>query len=99
MASESLDFSDRALNWIASIIMDATTYTTHSTWFVSFPIPVQGSVPQGFGLRVHYENKGICLIHRGACLDRESRTLRPVLDQCLTGLCCLRIPQPPNERT
>ena len=57
MASESLDFSDRALNRIASIIMDATTYTTHSTWFVSFSMPVQGSVPQGFGLRVHSKTK------------------------------------------
>jgi len=87
MASESLDFSDCILNRIASIIMDATTYTTHSTrWFVSFPMPVQGNVSPGVRFEGAIENIAFgsnWLIHRGACLDRESRTLRPVSDRAV----------------
>lgn len=48
-------------------------------------MPVQGNVSPGARFEGAFENKAFgsnLLIHR-ACLDRESRTLRPVSDRAV----------------
>jgi hypothetical protein len=62
-------------------MIDATMYTTHSTWrFVSFPMPVKGNVSRGFGLRVH-SNKAF-----GRFTAARACTVRAVPCACAAGV-------------